>query len=433
MADLLVGLIASIGERLQYFRLVSPAPSRESARIDRASSTVAHPLAVYAANPSNLLAHLERVGQSGGADGESRRRKGNSRPENSCEARMSHDILSDVLRSVRLRGALFFYVCGSRSWAAEAPPSRDIATAVMPDSEHVMEYHVITRGSCWGAIAGESPARMETGDIILFPHGDAHVISSAPGMRTPPDPAGYSQKIDQLPFTLHYDGAEVRSEVASDDCDTALVCGFLGCDVRPFNPLIATLPRLLHLKKTENHDWIAQFMRQAVMESKNKRPGGEAMLERMSEMMFVDAVRRYVDMLPEDSRGWLAGLRDRFVGRALALMHDAPATDWTVEELGRRVGLSRSALHERFAEMIGQSPMQYLTNWRMQVAASLLRDTNATVATVALEVGYDSEAAFSRAFKRLVGTPPAAWRRQKARGMQTAAAEMSSPGLVEIK
>ena len=348
---------------------------------------------------------------------------------------MSQDILSDVLRSVRLRGVLFFYVSGSRDWAAEALPARDIAAAVMPDSEHVMEYHVITRGSCWGAIVGESPVRLETGDIVLFPHGDAHVISSAPGMRAPADAAGYAEKIDQLPFTLHFDGVEARSELASDErCDTTLVCGFLGCDVRPFNPLIATLPRLLHLKTTENQDWIAQFMRQAVTESKTKRPGGEAMLERMSEMMFVDAVRRYVDTLPEDSRGWLAGLRDRFVGRALALMHNAPATEWTVEELGRRVGLSRSALHERFAEMIGQAPMQYLANWRMQVAAALLRNTNATVASVALDVGYDSEAAFARAFKRLVGKPPAAWRREKSHRMQAAGTpSVSSPPVVEVK
>jgi len=329
---------------------------------------------------------------------------------------MSHDILSDVLRSVRLRGALFYYVSGSRNWAAEAPASRDIAAAVMPDSEHVMEYHVVTRGSCWGAIVGEAPVRLETGDIVLFPHGDAHVISSAPGLRGPADVPGYFEhKIDQLPFTLHYDAVEKRADVVSDErSETALVCGFLGCDVRPFNPLIATLPRLLHLRSTGSQDWIAQFMRHAVLESKNKRPGGEAMLERMSEMMFVDAVRRYVDTLPENSRGWLAGLRDRFVGRALALMHDAPATEWTVDELGRRVGLSRSALHERFLEMIGQPPMQYLANWRMQVAATLLRNTNATVASVAQDVGYDSEAAFARAFKRLVGRPPAAWRRHKA-------------------
>jgi transcriptional regulator GlxA family with amidase domain len=156
-------------------------------------------------------------------------------------------------------------------------------------------------------------------------------------------------------------------------------------------------------------------MRQAVAESRDKRPGGEAMLERMSEMMFVDAMRRYVDTLSEGSPGWLAGMRDRFVGKALALMHGAPATEWTVDELGSRVGLSRSALHERFAGMIGQPPMQYLASWRMQVAASLLRNTNATIASVALDVGYDSEAAFARAFKRLVGRPPATWRRESLR------------------
>ena len=326
---------------------------------------------------------------------------------------MSHDILSDLLRSVRLRGVLFYYVSGSRNWAAEAPASRDIAAAVMPDSEYVMEYHVVCRGSCWGGIVGEAPVRLETGDVVLFPHGDPHVVSSAPGMRAPVDvPSYFQSKAEQLPFSLHLDIVEGLQPVASDDGDeVTLVCGFLGCDVRPFNPLIATLPRLLHLRSAENHGWTAEFMRQAVGESRNKRPGGEVMLERMSEMMFVDAVRRYIDTLPEESRGWLAGLRDRFVGRALALMHDAPATEWTVDELGRRVGLSRSALHERFAEMIGQPPMQYLTNWRMQVAATLLRDSNATVTSVAQDVGYHSEAAFARAFKRLVGSPPAAWRR----------------------
>jgi len=327
---------------------------------------------------------------------------------------MSHDILSDVLRNVRLRGALFYHVNGSLNWAAEAPPSGEIAAAVMPGSEHVMEYHVVTRGSCWGAIVGESPVRLETGDIVLFPHGDRHVVSSAPGMRARADPSSYFEyKAEQLPFTLFYDGVEApRPDSRIEDGETTLVCGFLGCDLRPFNPLIATLPRLLHLRYAEDHGWIAHFVRQAVAESRNKRPGGEAMLERMSEMMFVDAVRRYVDTLPEDSRGWLAGLRDRFVGRALALMHDSPATEWTVDELGRRVGLSRSALHERFAEMIGQPPMQYLANWRMQVGAALLRKTNATVASVAQDVGYDSEAAFARAFKRLMGRSPAAWRRQ---------------------
>jgi AraC-like DNA-binding protein len=325
---------------------------------------------------------------------------------------MSQDILSDVLRSVRLRGAIFYVVSGSRRWAAEAPPSREIAAAVMPDSEHVMEYHVVTEGSCWGAIVGEPPVRLGAGDVILLPQGDPHVVSSAPEVgnevfrKTPP-----AVRPERLPFSLHLDATEVREARPDVPCDTRLVCGFLGCDLRPFNPLIATLPRLMHLKAAENQGWIADFMRHAAAESRDKRPGGEAMLERMSEMMFVDAVRRYVEGLPEESAGWLAGLRDRFVGRALALMHEAPAQAWTVDELGRGVGLSRSALHERFQAMIGQAPMQYLASWRMQLASGLLRGSNATVASIAQEVGYDSEAAFAKAFKRLVGTTPGAWRR----------------------
>jgi len=327
---------------------------------------------------------------------------------------MSHDILSDVLRNVRLRGALYYFVRGNGSWVAEAPAARDIAAAVMAGSEHVMEYHVLTRGTCWGAVVGETPVRISTGDVVLFPQGDAHVMSSAPGMRAPIDPASYvERKQDQLPFTLYLDAAETRVEIPSDElCDATLVCGFLGCDLRPFNPLIETLPRLMHLRAEEGQDWVAQYMRQVVAESKHKRLGGEAMLERMSEMMFIDAVRRYIEALPETSRGWLAGLRDRFVGRALALMHDAPADAWTVDELGRRVGLSRSALHERFAELIGQSPIQYLANWRIQVGAALLRNTSSTVAMVAQEVGYESEATFTKAFKRLTGNSPALWRRR---------------------
>jgi AraC-like DNA-binding protein len=329
---------------------------------------------------------------------------------------MSHDILSEVLRTVHLRGALFYYVCGSGTWAAEAPPSREIAEMVMPGSEHVMEYHVVTSGRCWAAVAGEPPVRLETGDVIVIAHGDAHVVSSAPDAAdavSTTELAGH--RIDQLPFALHLDAVESPGATAEASCETRLVCGFLGCDLRPFNPLIATLPRLLHLAASDDQGWITQFMRHAVQESRAKRLGGEAMLERMSEMMFVDAVRRYVESLPEDSLGWLAGLRDRFVGRALALMHDAPAKPWTVEELAQGVGLSRSALHERFAAMIGQSPMQYLANWRMQVAASLLRNTNSTVAWVAQEVGYDSEAGFSKAFKRLLGRSPSAWRTSVAR------------------
>ena len=329
---------------------------------------------------------------------------------------MNQDLLSDVLRSVRLRGALYFHVSGTRDWVAEAPPSREIAAAVMPGSEHVIEFHAVISGTGWGTAVGGEPVRLGAGDIILFPHGDAHVISSAPGLRAPANPEGYfARQAKHQPFILHLDAREVRLGKAPEvSSDTTLVCGFLGCDLRPFNPLVASLPRLLHLPAGSGQDWVVQCMRQAALEASNLRPGGNAMLERLSEMLFIDAVRQYLNTLPEESNGWLAGLRDRFVGRALALMHAAPAEPWTVAELGRRVGLSRSAFHERFAEMIGQTPMQYLARWRMQAGAALLRDTAATVAAVAQEVGYESEASFSRAFKRFVGTPPALWRRQQA-------------------
>jgi transcriptional regulator GlxA family with amidase domain len=172
------------------------------------------------------------------------------------------------------------------------------------------------------------------------------------------------------------------------------VCGFLGCDLRPFNPLIATLPRLLHLPANGDGAWVAQVMQQAVNASQLKRPGSEAVLERMSEMMFVDAVRRYVDALPDQSTGWLAGLRDRHVGRALALLHGEPARDWKIEALADAVALSRSALYDRFVRFIGQPPMQYLAQWRMQVASNLLRQSHAPVASIALDVGYDRKPHF---------------------------------------
>jgi AraC-like DNA-binding protein len=222
---------------------------------------------------------------------------------------------------------------------------------------------------------------------------------------------------ERWPVQVTYDGLDVsRAAPPQSGVDATIVCGFLGCDVQPFNPLIEALPRMLHLRANGDDAWIAQFAKQAILESRAQRPGGEAMLARMSEMMFVDAVRRYADALPEQSAGWLAGLRDRFVGKALALVHERPAHDWTIDELGRSVGLSRSALHERFVQLLGVAPMQYLAQWRMQTAARLLLETRSTVAAIALDVGYDSEAAFARAFKRAVGKPPAAWRREREGG-----------------
>ena len=333
---------------------------------------------------------------------------------------MTTDTLSDVLRSVRLRGAVFYYLSFDQEWAVEAPPAVEIADAVIPMAEHVMEYHVMTKGSGWAAIVGESPVRLAPGDIVMFPHGDAHVLSSGPGIRpTRIDPDWvYATRYDPKPIPVVFQTPhEFSYGTPAPGSLNNVACGFLGCDLRPFNPLIATLPRLLHLPAGDDGAWISLLMRQAVNASQDKQPGAEAVLERISEMMFVDAVRRYVENLPDESTGWLAGLRDRQVGRALALIHQDPAHPWTVEALAGEAAMSRSAFYERFDRLIGQAPMQYLTQWRMSVAASALRQTRAPIAAIALDVGYDSEAAFTRAFKRSVGTPPGRWRRMHNKGL----------------
>ena len=339
---------------------------------------------------------------------------------------MSGDTLSDVLRAVRLRGAVFYYIEGVSPWVAEAPPARAIAPAIMPGAEHMLEFHGIIRGSCWAAIVGEPPIRVNEGDVVLFPQGDAHVMSSAPGLRAAKvDTAIYfTPKPPQLPYALGISGERVttaRLDGGGGD-RTTVVCGFLGCDARPFNPLLAALPRVLHVPgDTLGRDsWVGQFLRSAVTESNEKRPGGEAVLELMSKMMFVEVLRRYIETLAPDQTGWLAGMRDPGVGRALGLLHEKPAERWTLEKLGEEAGLSRSSLHERFTHFVGQPPMQYLTEWRMQVAAGLLRESKAKLIEVALEVGYESEAAFSRAFKRHVGVTPGGWRSgQHARGTRS--------------
>jgi AraC-like DNA-binding protein len=312
------------------------------------------------------------------------------------------DALSDVLRAVRLTGAVFFDVRASEPWVAEAPSGDAVVNTIFPGSEHLISYHVVTEGTIWGGVPDEPYLHLHAGDIIVFPHGDAHVLSSAPGMRGALDLSRFDIALHaQRPFAI----------TMGDRPDPArFVCGFLGCDARPFNPLLNALPRVIHVSDRTGGA-LQTFVQFAIAESNDPRPGGEAVLGRLSELMFVDVVRRYLETLPADRTGWLAGLREPFVGKALAALHRAPAREWTLEALSREVGLSRSALAERFTEYVGQPPMQYLTNWRMQLAANHLLAGTDPVAAIAERVGYESEAAFSRAFKKLVGQAPAAWRK----------------------
>jgi AraC-like DNA-binding protein len=318
-----------------------------------------------------------------------------------------------VLRTVRLTGALFFLVDATAPWGYKLPEGPRLAPALLPRAQHVISYHVVTEGTCWGGLGAETRVRLEVGDVLVFPHGDAYAMSMAPGRPggpAAPELLAYMRQMARgpMPFTLH-EGGGGRERLR-------LVCGFLGCDVRPFNPLMATLPRLLHVRRAAggDHDPLSQLIEFTLAESRDPRAGSECVRLRMSELMFVEVVRRHLASLPAEETGWLAGLRDPLVGRALARLHERPAHAWTLEGLARDVGLSRSALADRFTHFVGHPPMQYLTRWRMQVAARLLAEGAAKVSAVALEVGYDSEAAFNRAFKKVAGVPPGAWRHRHA-------------------
>jgi AraC-like DNA-binding protein len=325
-------------------------------------------------------------------------------------------VLSDVLRTVRLTGALFFPMEVSSPWVDEVPAATAFAPLVLPGAQHVVSYHIVTEGSCWAALRGDPSVRLEAGDILVIPHGDAYSMSSAPGLRSeaPPDAVltfFREMTAGRLPaVVLEGGGGPQRA---------AVICGFLGCDVRPFNPVLETLPRLVHLRRpsvSSGPDRLDHVIEFALMEARQRRSGGRCVLLRLSEVLFVEVVRRYLDALPSGQSGWLAGLRDPIVGRALAALHDRPVQAWTMERLAKDVGASRSSLAERFTQYVGQPPMRYLAQWRMQLAARLLSDGTAKVSAVALDVGYDSEAAFSRAFKKIVGMAPAAWRHRRTGG-----------------
>jgi AraC-like DNA-binding protein len=313
------------------------------------------------------------------------------------------DALSDVLRAVRLTGAIFFDIHASEPWVAETPAGEAIVEAMFPGSEHLICYHVITQGSCWACVPGEPPTLLSAGDIIVLPQGDTHVLSSTPGLRRTPDMTLYRMPSDgKLPVSISMGGP--------NGAPVHFVCGFLGCDARPYNPLLSALPRVI-LVSGHAGGALAAYVQFALAESKQPRMGGQCVLGRLSELMFVDVVRHYLETLPADRTGWLAGLRDPYVGRALSVIHRNPARDWTNESLAKNVGLSRSALAERFTQFVGQPLMQYLTNWRMQLAANHLLSGTESVAVIANRIGYESEAAFSRAFKKAVGTPPSQWRK----------------------
>ena len=310
------------------------------------------------------------------------------------------DPLSDVLRAVRLNGAYFYMVEATHPWSVSAVAAAELVPRVLPDAEHLISYHVVTSGSCWAGLAGEPQVRLDAGDAIVFPQGDPHFMSSAEGRRVAGDALVGTP--ERYPETVRLGPG--RGEGAT------FVCGFLGCDVRPYNPLLASLPRRMHVKGVAG-GWLSELPRQAVAESRLARAGSDTMLTRMAELMFIEVVRRHLAELPPQRTGWLAGLRDPVVAPALALLHERPAHPWTLAELAGAVAASRTVLASRFTEVVGVPPMQYLAQWRMQLAAELLAKGSTKVSAVGARVGYESEAAFSRAFKKATGVAPGEWRR----------------------
>jgi AraC-like DNA-binding protein len=318
------------------------------------------------------------------------------------------DALSEVLKVLQFNSAIFFNARFTAPWCFASPEAEAVARQVNAGSERLLFYHFFVDGSCTVKLAGMPALHLQAGDIILFPHGDAHTMASS-GMDEPGPLLDVRALLRERPDELQLGGG---------GAPTRVICGYLSCDPILCRPVLATLPRVLTvgLRRDEKTDWVERSFVYAVAEAASTQPGGEGVLAKLSEVLVVETLRRYIAEMSEGQTGWLAGLRDRAVGKCLALMHEQPAQQWTLESLAREAGTSRSVLAERFTHYVGQPPIQYLGKWRMALASNLLRRSALSMMHIALEVGYETDAAFSRAFKREFGMPPASWRRAHSLG-----------------
>ena len=328
-------------------------------------------------------------------------------------------IVSHVLRSVRLSGGVFFHAEFSAPFCVESPTCEQISDLLGLGSRRVVPFHIVKGGSCEARIARRDPIPLEADDVVVFFHGGTHVVAS-PG-------ADRKVSIEPLLPPPPYHGRIQDISHGGGGAVTIMMCGFVHHEPIVFNPLFGSLPKVVVVSGRE-HDHtrrLHRILQDIEDEARVMRPGSECLMARLTELLFIEVVRTYLERTPGVRGGWLRGIQDPHVHRALQLLHEQPARDWSLAELGREVGRSRSALSERFSEIVGVPPMQYLARWRMQLAAQLLLDSEATVAGVGARVGYGSEAAFNRAFRRIVGMPPAAWRRAHSRpSSQPAAAAL---------
>ncbi len=319
------------------------------------------------------------------------------------------DAVSDVLRVVRLGGAVFLNAEFTAPWCVISQTEANLCAHYLPPSERVVSFHLITAGMCWAQLAGEPESAIElhAGELLVVPQGEAHILGSTLDQQPVPSGPMLLSMMETAP------GEVLKVCYGGGGVEMRMVCGFLACNETLSNPLLAALPRIfkIDMRNDPRSAWLESSLQFAAAEAAETRAGSTIVLSRLSELLFVEAVRRCINALPAGSKGWLTAAGDRFVGRALSMLHSQLAHPWTVDELAGKVGLSRSALAQRFTDLLEQPPMQYLARWRLQVAAQELASGNKTLAVIAGEVGYESEAAFNRAFKREFGSPPAGWRK----------------------
>ncbi len=317
------------------------------------------------------------------------------------------DALSETLRVVRLVGAIFINARFTAPWCYQSPRADTVAPILEPGAERVVIFHLITEGTCWVELGDDPPTRLVAGDVVLFPGGDAHRMTSEPGLPPAVGRATLDAVLSRRPRQLAYGGG---------GAPTKLVCGYLASDARLARMLLTGLPPVVrvNVRGSNAGAWLEASLRYALAEARSPRPGGAGVLAKLSEVLLIEVLRLSIAEYGEGRTGWLAGLGDRVVGAALNALHARPAHDWTLDELARCAATSRSVLAERFQALVGSSPIQYLTQWRMLLASNLLVRSNASLSRIAEEVGYQTDTAFSRAFRREFGTPPATWRRQQA-------------------
>jgi AraC-like DNA-binding protein len=316
------------------------------------------------------------------------------------------DVLSDILKVVKLDAALFFNGEFSAPWCLSARRTKEIARYLSPAAGHVIVYHFLTEGRAYARLPDGRREELTAGDIVIFPHGDAHFLGN-----------GWPEKpVDSFKtFAGHLTAGLKVARFGGGGEITRFVCGFMACQPRLSEIFLAGLPPMLkvHVTGEPSGQWIENSIRFSVGDGNQSDEGSALVHAKLSEVLFVETLRRYITSLPADQIGWLAGARDPVIGKALAMLHKDPAHAWTLSDLSRAAGLSRTRLAERFRHFLGESPMAYLAQWRLKVAAEILQSSEDSVAQVAEAVGYASEASFNRAFKREFACPPAQFRRAK--------------------